>query len=161
MNWVSLYRLINRCSISTQVYSFDFVCWVLWVPSDCLISIQLQFWLFCCWACGCCWPVTKCVKQSQSKKLKLSRRKRVLQKLFLCSQIVLFLGSKQLFLSLKQGLKKLFKCLHAELNKFYFEKLSPNFSFSWAMVFILDLHRSPTRRKYQNCQIKLNIEKQS
>ena len=28
------------------------------VPSDYLVSIQLQLWLFCCWGCGCCWAVT-------------------------------------------------------------------------------------------------------
>ena len=22
-----------------------------------LFSTQLQFWLFCCWRCGCCWAV--------------------------------------------------------------------------------------------------------
>ena len=30
--------------------------WV--VPSDYLVLIQLQFWLFCCWDYGC-WAVTK------------------------------------------------------------------------------------------------------
>ena len=30
------------------------------VPSDYLVSTQLQFWLFCCWGCGCCWAVTIC-----------------------------------------------------------------------------------------------------
>ena len=28
------------------------------VPSDYLVSTQLQLWLFCCWGCGCCWAVT-------------------------------------------------------------------------------------------------------
>ena len=28
------------------------------IPSDYLVSIQLQLWLFCCWGCGCCWAVT-------------------------------------------------------------------------------------------------------
>ena len=28
------------------------------IPSNYLVSIQLQFWLFCCWGCGCCWAVT-------------------------------------------------------------------------------------------------------
>ena len=28
------------------------------VPSDYFVSTQLQLWLFCCWGCGCCWPVT-------------------------------------------------------------------------------------------------------
>ena len=31
---------------------------VVVVPSDYLVSTQLQFWLFCCWGCGCCWAVT-------------------------------------------------------------------------------------------------------
>ena len=30
------------------------------VPSDYLVSTQLQLWLFCCWGCGCCWAVTSC-----------------------------------------------------------------------------------------------------
>ena len=43
-----------------------------------------------------------------------------------------------------------------------FAKLSPNFSFSWAeMVFNLHLPYPPTRGKYQNGQIKLNIVKQN
>ena len=31
------------------------------IPSDYLVSTQLQLWLFCCWGCGCgcCWAVTK------------------------------------------------------------------------------------------------------
>ena len=29
------------------------------IPSNYLVSTQLQFWLFCCWGCGCCWAVTK------------------------------------------------------------------------------------------------------
>ena len=28
------------------------------VPSDYLVSTQLQLWLFCGWGCGCCWAVT-------------------------------------------------------------------------------------------------------
>ena len=28
------------------------------IPSDYLVSTQLQLWLFCCWGCGCCWAVT-------------------------------------------------------------------------------------------------------
>ena len=28
------------------------------IPSDYLVSAQLQLWLFCCWGCGCCWAVT-------------------------------------------------------------------------------------------------------
>ena len=28
------------------------------IPSDYLVSTQLQVWLFCCWDCGCCWAVT-------------------------------------------------------------------------------------------------------
>ena len=28
------------------------------IPSYYLVSTQLQFWLFCCWGCGCCWAVT-------------------------------------------------------------------------------------------------------
>ena len=28
------------------------------VPSDYLVSTQLQLWLVCCWGCGCCWAVT-------------------------------------------------------------------------------------------------------
>ena len=44
----------------------------------------------------------------------------------------------------------------------YFAKLNPNFSFSWAeMVFNLDLSHPPSRGKYQNGWIKLNIVKQS
>ena len=30
-----------------------------WIPSDYLVSTQLQLWLFCCWGWGCCWAVTK------------------------------------------------------------------------------------------------------
>ena len=47
-----------------------------WFLSDYLVSTQLQLWLSCCWGCGCCWPMTKSVKQSISKKLKLWRRKK-------------------------------------------------------------------------------------
>ena len=32
--------------------------WVGGIPSDYLVSTQLQLWLFCCWGCGCCWAVT-------------------------------------------------------------------------------------------------------
>ena len=28
------------------------------IPSDYLVSTQLQLWLFFCWGCGCCWAVT-------------------------------------------------------------------------------------------------------
>ena len=28
------------------------------IPSDYLVSTQLQLWLLCCWGCGCCWAVT-------------------------------------------------------------------------------------------------------
>ena len=28
------------------------------IPSDYLVSTQLQLSLFCCWGCGCCWAVT-------------------------------------------------------------------------------------------------------
>ena len=28
------------------------------IPSDYLVSTELQLWLFCCWGCGCCWAVT-------------------------------------------------------------------------------------------------------
>ena len=28
------------------------------IPSDYLVSTQLQFWLFCFWGWGCCWAVT-------------------------------------------------------------------------------------------------------
>ena len=28
------------------------------IPSNYLVSTQLQLWLFCCWGCGCCWAVT-------------------------------------------------------------------------------------------------------
>ena len=28
------------------------------IPSDYLVSTQLQLWLFWCWGCGCCWAVT-------------------------------------------------------------------------------------------------------
>ena len=28
------------------------------IPSDYLVSTQLQLWLFCRWGCGCCWAVT-------------------------------------------------------------------------------------------------------
>ena len=28
------------------------------IPSDYFVSTQLQFSLFCCWDCGCCWAVT-------------------------------------------------------------------------------------------------------
>ena len=27
------------------------------IPSDYLVSTQLQFWLFCGWGCGCGWAV--------------------------------------------------------------------------------------------------------
>ena len=29
------------------------------IPSDYLVSTQVQLWLFCCWSCGYCWAVTK------------------------------------------------------------------------------------------------------
>ena len=49
------------CSISALSCSFEFVVggWVVvvGVPSDYLVSTQLQFWLFCCWGCGCCGAV--------------------------------------------------------------------------------------------------------
>ena len=32
--------------------------WVGGIPSDYLVSTQLQLLLFCCWGCGCCWAVT-------------------------------------------------------------------------------------------------------
>ena len=28
------------------------------IPSDYLVSTQLQLLLFCCWGCRCCWAVT-------------------------------------------------------------------------------------------------------
>ena len=28
------------------------------IPSDYLVSTQLQLLLFCCWGCGFCWAVT-------------------------------------------------------------------------------------------------------
>ena len=28
------------------------------VPIYYLVSTQLQYWMFCCWGCGCCWAVT-------------------------------------------------------------------------------------------------------
>ena len=28
------------------------------IPSDYLVSTQLQLWLFYCWGFGCCWAVT-------------------------------------------------------------------------------------------------------
>ena len=28
------------------------------IPSNYLVSTQLQLWLFYCWGCGCCWAVT-------------------------------------------------------------------------------------------------------
>ena len=46
----------DYCSISALSCSLEFVGW--WFPSDYLVSTQLQFWLFCCWGCGCCWAVT-------------------------------------------------------------------------------------------------------
>ena len=47
-------------SISALSCSFEFV-WVVVVggiPRNYLVSTQLQFGLFCCWGCGCCWAVT-------------------------------------------------------------------------------------------------------
>ena len=48
------------CSISALSYSFEFVVVVVMsgIPSDYLVSTQLQLWLFCCWGCVCCWAVT-------------------------------------------------------------------------------------------------------
>jgi len=47
---------------SIDLCSFEFVVVVVVgvgvVPSDYLFSTQLQFWLFCCGGCGCCWAVT-------------------------------------------------------------------------------------------------------
>ena len=62
------------------------------IPSDYLVSTQLQLWLFCCWGCGCCWAVTIGLKsplvqimQSNEKKisenLKVHRDKYLLKKL--------------------------------------------------------------------------------
>ena len=28
------------------------------IPSNYLVSTQLQLLLLCCWGCGCCWAVT-------------------------------------------------------------------------------------------------------
>ena len=53
------------CSISALSCSFEFVVggWVVvvGVPSDYLVSTQLQLWLFCRWGCGCVWAVTICL----------------------------------------------------------------------------------------------------
>ena len=37
------------------------------IPSDYLVSTQLQLWLFCCWGCGCCWAVKKKVIYEKKK----------------------------------------------------------------------------------------------
>ena len=36
------------------------------IPSDYVVSTQLQLLLFCCWGCGCCWAVTKRTHDSSS-----------------------------------------------------------------------------------------------
>ena len=43
------------------------------IPSDYLVSTQLQLWLFCCWGCGCCRAVTTKMKISQKLKKVLER----------------------------------------------------------------------------------------
>ena len=37
------------------------------VPSDCLVSTQLQLCLFCCWGYGCCWAMTIFEKREKIK----------------------------------------------------------------------------------------------
>ena len=60
---IYLQLLFSRyCSILALSCSFEFVWWWLvwlWFPSEYLVPTQLQFWLFCCWDCGCYWAVTK------------------------------------------------------------------------------------------------------
>ena len=34
------------------------------IPSDYLVSTELQLWLFCCWGCGCSWSVTISTSQN-------------------------------------------------------------------------------------------------
>ena len=53
------------------------------VPSDYLVSTQLQLWLFCCWGCGCCWAVT--IK----KKKKSNRVQMLVRKLETYSQTIM------------------------------------------------------------------------
>ena len=49
--------MFSECgSISTLSYNYEFLWWGV-VPSDYLVSTQLQFWLFCCWGCSCCWAL--------------------------------------------------------------------------------------------------------
>ena len=52
--WVSLYRLMMLYHV---VLSLCGGCGG-GIPSNYLVSTQLQLWLFCCWGCGCCWAVT-------------------------------------------------------------------------------------------------------
>ena len=40
------------------------------IPSDYLVSTQLQLGLFCCWGCGCCWAVT--IKEASAMLFKSS-----------------------------------------------------------------------------------------
>ena len=46
--------------------------WVGGIPSDYIVSTQLQLWLFCCWGCGCCWAVTINSSSSQATGLSCS-----------------------------------------------------------------------------------------
>ena len=34
------------------------------IPSDYLVSTQLQLWLLCWWGCDCCWAVTICFEET-------------------------------------------------------------------------------------------------
>ena len=68
--WGLLIWTNNFCFLSFALYLLYHLvlslCGYGWeevaVPSDYLVSTQLQFWLFCCWGWGCCWAVT--IKQS-------------------------------------------------------------------------------------------------
>ena len=59
--WGLLIQTNNFCFLSFALFLLYHVVLSLWwwvVPSNYLFPTQLQFWLFCCWDCGCCWAVT-------------------------------------------------------------------------------------------------------
>ena len=44
------------------------------IPSDYLVSTQIQLWLSCCWSRGCCWAVTIVSDKERSPQI-LSNQK--------------------------------------------------------------------------------------
>ena len=76
--WGLLIQTNKFCFLSFSLfllYHVVLVCVGGGVPSDYFVSTQLQLWLFCCWGCGCCWPVAICRFLGQIKKLAKTMQK--------------------------------------------------------------------------------------